>query len=353
MTARPPGVLRRLWRLAAPALAAGLLGAVCWLAWTALPPGETLAAVRNWPALWAAAALYMAVLALLPVLWAGLLRSGLDRTSREMSDETPRAAHRVGLPELYATYSRSWLARYIPGRVWTYGGRALLAARLGVPMAPIARSMVLEILFSYGMLTVLGAGLLLWAERGAAAGLAAIAAGTAATALAIGFLGRAGGLSRMLPARLRALGSGDAARAAPLAWPIAAYAGHGALNLAFFVCTALAFVPLAPLEVVHVAGAWGLAMTLGWLAFIAPGGLGARDGVALVFLATLVDTPTAALIVAAARLLGVALDFLFVGLVEAALLLRRLRRARAAPTPSPSPTPPARSLTTARPETLP
>lgn len=317
--------LRRVWRIAAPVLAAGLLGAVCWLAWAALPPGETLDAVVNWPALWGAAASYILVLALLPVIWAGLLRGTLKGLP-----DVPQAS----LADLYATYSRSWLARYIPGRVWTYGGRALLAARLGIPMAPVARSMVLEILFSYGMLTVLGAGLLLWAEAGAWAGAACLAAGTLALGLCLRMLRHAGGLARLLPRRLRDLGPDGPARATPIAWPIAAYAGHGALNLAFFVLTALAFVPLAPVEILHVAGAWGLAMTLGWLAFLAPGGLGARDGVALLFLAPLVDTPTAALIVAAARLLGVLIDFVFVGVVEAVLLILRLRRPMSSLAPS-------------------
>lgn len=331
MTRLSAETLKRVWRWLSPVLAALLLGTVGWLAWAALPPGDTLDAVRSWTALGGAAVAYLLVLLLLPVIWAGLLRAQLPR--REASFEGP------ALADLYAAYSRSWLARYIPGRVWTYGGRALLAAQAGVPLAPVARSMVQEILFSYGMLTVLGAGFLLWAEAGAAAGLAALAAGTAALAGGLRLLGRTAGasrLGRLLPARLRSLGDGGPDRPHPIFWPIAAYAGHGALNLVFFVLAALAFVPLGPSDILLVAGAWGLAMTLGWLAFLAPGGLGARDGVALLFLAPLMDAPTAALIVAAARLLSVVLDFVFVGLVEAALLLRRLRRPQA-PLPDLSP----------------
>jgi hypothetical protein len=319
-----PTDLRKIWRWLSPALAALLLGTVGWLAWAALPPGNTVDAVRSWTAFGGAALAYLLVLLLLPLIWAELLRAQLPR--RATPDEGP------ALSDLYAAYSRSWLARYIPGRVWTYGGRALLAAQSGVPLAPVARSMVHEILFSYGMLTVLGAGLLVWAEAGVVAGVATLTAGTAALGAGLHLLGRMGGaswLGRLLPARLRSLGDDGPDRPHPLVWPIAAYGGHGGLNLVFFVLVALSFVPLAPSEILLVAGAWGLAMTLGWLAFLAPGGLGARDGVALLFLAPLVDAPTAALIVAAARLLGVVLDFVFVGLVEAALLVRRLRRPQA------------------------
>ncbi len=324
MTRLPAATLKRIWRWLSPALAALLLGTVGWLAWSALPPGDTLDAVRSWSALGGAALAYLLVLLLLPVIWAGLLRAQLP----------PRATAADGpaLADLYAAYSRSWLARYIPGRVWTYGGRALLAAQAGVPLAPVARSMVQEILFSYGMLTVLGAGFLLWAEAGAGPGIAALAAGTAVLGVGLHLPSRAAGaprLGRLLPARLRDLGGSGPDRPHPVLWPLAAYAGHGGLNLVFFVLAALSFVPLAPSDILLVAGAWGLAMTLGWLAFLAPGGLGARDGVALVFLAPLMDAPTAALIVAAARLIGVVLDFVFVGLVEAALLFRRLRRPQA------------------------
>lgn len=313
--------LARAWRILSPLLAVGLLVTVGWLAWAALPPGKTLDAVRSWPALAGAGLSYLLVLFLLPLIWAGLLRGQLPALSHGQSG--PQIA------DLYAAYSRSWLARYIPGRVWTYGGRALLAARLGVPMGPVARSMVQEILFSYGMLTVLGAGFLAWALTGALAGMAVLVAGTVALGLVMRLLGRARGsprLARVLPSRLQGLGAEASGRVQPVVWPIAAYAGHGALNLVFFVLVALSFAPLPPVAILQVAGAWGLAMTLGWLAFLAPGGLGARDGVALLFLAPLVDTPTAALIVAAARLLGVVLDFVFVGLTEVALLARRLRQ---------------------------
>lgn len=311
----------RLWRILSPLLAVGLLVTVGWLAWAALPPGKTLDAVRSWPALFGAATSYLLVLFLLPLIWAGLLRGQLPEPTTAL--DTPNLA------DLYAAYSRSWLARYIPGRVWTYGGRALLAARFGVPIGPVARSMVQEILFSYGMLTILGAGFVIWAQAGAVFGILVLAAGTATLGFGMLLLGRAAlpsRLGRLLPARLRNFGSETGVRVQPVVWPVAAYAGHGMLNLVFFVLVALSIVPLQPLEILQIAGAWGLAMTLGWLAFLAPGGLGARDGVALLFLAPLVDTPTAALIVAAARLLGVILDFVFVGLTEVALLARRQRQ---------------------------
>ena len=80
---------------------------------------------------------------------------------------------------------------------------------------------------------------------------------------------------------------------------------HACLNMAFIVLLALSFRELNLNQSFFIAGAWGLSMTLGWLAFLAPGGLGARDGVALLLFSQVLDAPAAALIVAAARILGV------------------------------------------------
>jgi hypothetical protein len=67
---------------------------------------------------------------------------------------------------------------------------------------------------------------------------------------------------------------------------------------------------------VVIAGAWGLSITLGWVSFLAPVGLGVRDGMAFVIFAEVLDAPTASLIVAASRVVMVAADMVFVGLVE-------------------------------------
>jgi hypothetical protein len=348
-----------LWRRAAPVVTVALVGLVLWQASLALPEGDVLAGLRSGWALVAAAVSYALVLLLLPVLWAGLLRSVLRGVPGDTGtgdtgtgDAGPGTAP-LALTDLYLTYSRSWLARYIPGRVWTYGGRALLAARLGVPLGPVAGSMVLEILFSYGMLTVLGAALLAGAAWSPAAGVTILAAGVAALGLGIGVLlartrriGRdRAARGRTLPARLaRHLPETPPMPPGAIALAIAAYAAHGGLNLLFLVFATLAFVDLDTAGLVHVAGAWGVAMTLGWLAFLAPGGLGARDGIALLFMAQVMDAPDAALIVAATRILGVALDVLFVGAVEvvvlAARLTRHLQRALHPHRPASPPVPP-------------
>lgn len=76
-----------------------------------------------------------------------------------------------------------------------------------------------------------------------------------------------------------------------------------------------------------IAGAWGLSVTLGRLSFL-PVGLGVRDGVAFVLFAQALDGATAALIVAASRLIMIALDLVFVGAVELLALGMTVRRAQ-------------------------
>jgi hypothetical protein len=64
------------------------------------------------------------MLLFLMLLWERLLT--ILQGNRKRTDLKPI---RLGL---YTAYCRSWLARYIPGRVWSLGGRVLLAQGRGL-----------------------------------------------------------------------------------------------------------------------------------------------------------------------------------------------------------------------------
>jgi len=97
---------------------------------------------------------------------------------------------------------------------------------------------------------------------------------------------------------------------------IALYCGYSCLQLAFIVLIAAAFTDLDAFTAAVIAGTWGLSLAIGWLTFVPPVGLGARDGLALVFFSQVLDVPAASSIVVASRIVMLATDLAFVAAVE-------------------------------------
>lgn len=313
------GLPSRGWRLLTLVLSLGSLAAVGWFAYAAFRTEDLFEGMR-WPFFAAAVLLHFSLLLLLPLLWQRLVRS-LWPGWRSAS---------FSRFLLLQAYSRSWLARYIPGRVWMFGGRLLLARRLGLPGAVLVRSMVLEVFFSYGMLTLLGTALLLGALASPVAGVAVAAAGAI-----VALLGAPGAL-KLVGSGQRRTGPGLLARAlrrlsatliadSPLPsaftrWTIVAYGLHAALQLLFIILLTRGFVDLSAGQAVTVAGAWAVSSALGYFSFFSAGGLGVRDGAALGLLAPVLTAPVAGAVVAASRIVLIGADFAFVGLVELAAL---------------------------------
>lgn len=73
--------------------------------------------------------LYAAALTLLALGWAGLLRNGAEAVPRR---------------ELVRIFAASSIAKYLPGNVFHFAGRQLLAGRLGVPQRRTAAATVTE-----------------------------------------------------------------------------------------------------------------------------------------------------------------------------------------------------------------
>jgi CBS domain containing-hemolysin-like protein len=129
----------------------GSLIAFGWVASGAVQVVDSLAYIR-WTPLLGAIALQLAIVFMLMFVWERLL--GILQPSKLNTEKLPRLG-------LYTAYSRSWLARYLPGHIWSLGGRALLVNRLGVPVDLVARSMVIEVVFTYVLVAIIGGALLL------------------------------------------------------------------------------------------------------------------------------------------------------------------------------------------------
>lgn len=291
------------WRAARAALALALIA----LAARQLLRGwrEASAAPIDWQLrpvpLVASALVVWAMYALLIVTWRRLVATW-DRT----------------LP--LGTAARIWLVsslgKYVPGKVWAIAGMALMAQRAGVaPWAATAAAVLNQVLaVGAGVVAVSltarplverawpGAGPALWALLAASvAGLAVVASPAAQRRLfALARLDRA-----PAPAAGGALALGAAAN-------LAAWTGYG-VALWLLARGTLAHADL-PLGV--AIGTFAASYLAGFLALLAPAGLGVRESVFILMLEGTLGAPRAAALAVASRLLltvtevGAAVPFL-------------------------------------------
>lgn len=306
-------------RVLGVALAVSSLAYVGWFAYLGLKSGINLADVRLLP-LFSSIIVQLTVLALAPLLWEHLVEvfcAPMDLRRQLVSDRFA----------LHKSFSRSWLARYVPGRIWMIGGRVLLASRLGIPMDALAYSMFYEFVFSYSMLAVVGATLMISVTVNPLAGLFVLVVGSTSIAAAIllaqrvignripGPSANQGGRFRSLVGRML---TGTTRLTRPqVSWGVVAYGGYASLQLIFIVLVAESLVDISVRQAFAIAGVWALSGVLGYLAFFASaGGLGVRDGLALVLLSHFLDPSIGALVIAIARLIMIPADVAFVGGIE-------------------------------------
>jgi hypothetical protein len=309
--------MRQAARIQSVGIVVASVAAFLWVASGAVEAADTLAKIR-WTPFAAAVLLQMIALMFLMIVWERLLvvlSAGVSLTGGG-------AKH-----SLYSAYSRSWLARYIPGRIWALGGRMLLASRVGASGREVARSMAYEVLFSYGIVSIIGAALMVGARVHLVAGLAVFGVGMVTLAFGVPaiqrLLGRTSSdarpeslLSKLRNRAQRYIVGATYFSGMNILWAVGVYGIYSVFQLLFIILISGSFVDLSPHQMVVIAGAWGLSITVGWVSFLAPVGLGVRDGMAFVIFAEVLDAPTASLIVAASRVVMVAADMVFVGLVE-------------------------------------
>lgn len=213
--------------------------------------------------------------------------------------------------EAVDTFMPSLLARYVPGKVWANGARMVLARRAGVTLGSATGAMLWEmaiVLFTGGVFALaLLAGSADRRDLLLALILCVVAAGVLAT------------LSVLAAAARRAHGTtlarwlrGAEVVRSPLQLAPAfgtAFVGwilYGVAHVAIIL--ALGDVPAAAWPL--VGGAVTIAWAGGFIAIVAPAGLGVRDGLLLVMIGAVLDPVRALLFVAISRLAQFAVDLL-------------------------------------------
>lgn len=208
------------------------------------------------------------------------------------------------------------LARYVPGKIWQFVGAAELARAAGLARVVIVTSMLVHIGFSLLSAAVVAAFVLLPTgvpDTVSAGGLAALAVFS---------------LILVHPAVLNAaLGVvAKVLRRDVLRWR--GRWGDGLLLLGISVLTWLAYgaafglfvhsmVRVDAAALVPLAGVNALSFLVGYLVFLAPAGLGAREGAMAVLLRPYAPVAVAAVVAVLSRLWTVAAELLGAGIVLA------------------------------------
>lgn len=187
------------------------------------------------------------------------------------------------------TAARIWtvssLGKYLPGKVWAIAGMALMARDAGVaPWAATGSAVILQMLAigtGAAVAGLTGAHALESARPGSGVALAVL---VAAAAAGVGLLLWPPVLRRVL----RLVAPESETRMAPAAGPVAfgvvanlvAWVGYGAA----LWMLARGLLPGAGLELVPAIAVFTASYLAGFLALIAPGGLGVREGLFILML---------------------------------------------------------------------
>ena len=264
-----------------------------------------------WLPLIIAFVLQIGILVVLMLLWLGVLY--------QMSDEDDNGIK----TDLYLVYTRTWLTRYIPGRIWSIAGRALMAERKGFSAGKVARSMVVEVFFSYGTLALVSLSVLVSVYVSGILGAVLFTVGILVFGLSTIKVYKVlmansyattkhTGITKLFLFVSRIATGRYEVKDSVIASGIGLYMGYGFLQLIGIVLVSSAFIDIDMRIIAILAGGWGLSLTLGWLVFVVPVGIGAREGFALFFFSQVMDLATASAVLVASRTLFLLADVTFV-----------------------------------------
>lgn len=274
---------------------------------------------RNWAQLkafdWSVDPLYLAASLVLHV---GVLAWGVYVWSLVLRLlDAPTVAYRP----LLRIWSASNLTKYIPGTVWQFLTAAHLSRGEGLPGVLALTSMIIHVGFSLLAALVISAAALPldsalgplgspWV-RGAGVLLALVAVHPAAVNAALRLVPRA------LHREVLVWRGGWLDGVRLLALSLLSWAVYG-VAFSLFVA-ALAPIPAA--AVVPLTAVNALAFTAGYVAVLAPGGIGVRESAMTLLLAPILPAAVAAVLAIAARLWSVAAELILAG--AGALVARR------------------------------
>jgi len=258
----------------------------------------------------------------------GLLAGGMLCVAAVYRGLYRRLGASLTLGESFALYAVPSLAAYLPGRGLALVGHAAVARSLGVPLAVGAPGVVLLTVLTLlaAVIVVLAALLVrplpgldpLWFRAALLAALALMVP-VVHPRLCVRGLNRLLRLLRRPPLPL-ALGVRE------MAGLLAGLCAYVCLFISGYLLAVRAVVALPIAAMPTMIGAIGLATIGGVVTLFAPGGIGVREGLLLVFLSPLLGEPTAALTAVALRVVQVVVDALMAG-AGAAMLHASRRRA--------------------------
>jgi hypothetical protein len=228
--------------------------------------------------------------------------------------------------------ARSWMGRYLPGKIWVVGGKVWLGQRIGLAPRILAVVSFTELCLWIVCCATAGALFLLGASR---LGHPAIPLLPVAAAVAVGALCMAPPVFRRflnLAARLlrrRPLAPSEVLGSGTLLGAFLRNLGILSISSAGWFLMLAALLPTERISTglwLLAAGGSAVSGILGMLAFFAPGGLGVREGSLAAILATALPWEAAIAVALLARLRVVLGDGLF--LLGSALWSARDRRRR-------------------------
>ncbi len=228
-------------------------------------------------------------------------------------------------PQVTSIYAKSWLGRYIPGKLAWIGGKVFLGRRAGVDIGVLTVTSVAEAGLQF--VTALALSFLLFAAAGELGRLGRGIRLLAFVSLAAMTIVLSPPIFNHAVARLRYLLSKEHVANAPqLSLYSLSKVGllyitiHGTSAIPLFFLVKTIYAPLVLGDVPYITASFLLAGTLGTLAVFAPSGLGVREGILLGLLAVVLPKEVSLIAVVCLRLWSVSMDLLFYSV--ASLLVR-------------------------------
>ena len=211
---------------------------------------------------------------------------------------------RLGAGTAARIWSLSSLGKYLPGKVWTIAGMAVMAQRAGVAAwAATGSSIILQALaigMGAAVVGITGPDVLEAQHPGTKAVLVLLVVGSLIGVLLLLWPPFVRRLLRLVSAEAAEHGTpGGGAIALGIAINLVAWVGYGAA----FVLLARGLLPDVHLPLRMAVGAFTASYLAGFLALFAPGGLGVREGIFVLMLQGPIGIAAATALALASRIL--------------------------------------------------
>jgi hypothetical protein len=238
-------------------------------------------------------------------------------------------AGQIGTPaDLSYVYAKSWLGRYLPGKVTWILGKVYFASEQGIPKRKLAVSSVFEgalqtsvTLFLSLLLLSIDARLDVFSPPQKAAMI--VGSVVLLVAMTPPVFNHLMGVVYSM-ARKQRLGPDDRIDLQTLARGFVLYGvGFVLSGAAYFFFTRAIYAELGYEHFIFVAGVFNLAGAIGILSLFAPSGLGVREGIQLLLLPLVMPAEVALVVTVAARVWSLGVDLLFFGVTWSHRALRR------------------------------